>query len=57
MGVWAATASNLQAGSFFRLNVVELRLPALRERKEDVPLLANEFMQSCAQKINIGIRA
>jgi DNA-binding NtrC family response regulator len=29
---------------FFRLRVVELRLPSLRERLEDIPLLAREFL-------------
>jgi two-component system response regulator HydG len=30
---------------FFRLNVVPLRAPALRERREDIPLLAEYFLQ------------
>ncbi|HNB71951.1 MAG TPA: sigma-54 dependent transcriptional regulator [Acidobacteriota bacterium] len=29
---------------FFRLNVIPVKLPALRERKEDIPLLANRFL-------------
>lgn len=29
---------------FFRLNTVEVRLPALRERREDIPLLAMHFL-------------
>ena len=30
---------------FFRLNVIPIYLPALRERKEDIPLLANHILQ------------
>jgi two-component system response regulator PilR (NtrC family) len=29
---------------FYRLNVIPIRVPALRERREDVPLLANHFL-------------
>ena len=36
---------------FYRLNVIQVRLPALRERKEDIPLLANHFLQ----KYNLGL--
>jgi two-component system, NtrC family, nitrogen regulation response regulator GlnG len=40
---------------FHRLNVIRLRLPALRERREDVPLLAKHFLQQSA--INLGVEA
>ena len=38
---------------FHRLNVIRLRLPALRERKEDIPLLARYFMQKSAHDLSV----
>ena len=35
---------------FYRLNVVPLRIPPLRERREDVPLLAQHFLEEHAQR-------
>lgn len=35
---------------FYRLNVVRINLPALRERPEDIPLLVNFFLQKIALK-------
>jgi DNA-binding NtrC family response regulator len=55
----AATNRNLeemvQAGSFredlfFRLRVVEIELPPLRERPSDIPLLAQRFMREFAEE-------
>jgi len=37
---------------FFRLNVVELKMPALRSRVEDIPMLANYFAAKYAHKCN-----
>lgn len=36
---------------FHRLNVIRLRLPALRERKEDVPMLTQHFLQQSARQL------
>ncbi len=63
--VLAATAKNIadevELGNFrqdllFRINVVELKLPALRERPGDVPLLVNSFIAVESAKLNIQIK-
>lgn len=37
----------------YRINTVEIHIPPLRERKEDIPLLADHFLQAYAQKYNM----
>jgi len=58
----AATHQNLeqkvQSGDFredlfHRLNVIRLQLPALKERREDIPLLANHFLHSIANELTV----
>ena len=38
---------------FHRLNVIRLRLPALRERAEDIPMLARHFLQQSARQLGV----
>ncbi|MCE1243634.1 nitrogen regulation protein NR(I) [Oryzomicrobium sp.] len=60
--VIAATHQNLETrvkeglfreDLFHRLNVIRVRLPALRERREDIPLLARHFLAKSAQDLGV----
>jgi DNA-binding NtrC family response regulator len=41
----AVRQSQFRQDLFFRLNVVQIKMPALRERKSDIPLLVNSFLE------------
>ena len=46
---------NFRDDLFFRLNVVEIRMPPLRDRKSDIPILAKHFIEkhsrNCSRKV------
>jgi Nif-specific regulatory protein len=41
----AVTKGEFRADLYYRINVVTIRLPALRERRDDIPILAREFLR------------
>lgn len=45
---------NFREDLYFRLNIFEIRLPALRERKEDLKALAKNFISVFSQKLHIS---
>jgi len=58
----AATHQNLESrvekglfreDLFHRLNVIRIHIPALRERREDIPLLLKYFLASAAEELNV----
>ncbi|MDA8163849.1 MAG: sigma-54 dependent transcriptional regulator [Desulfobacteraceae bacterium] len=60
----AATSKNLRdevknerfrEDLFYRINVLTIEMPPLRERKEDIPLLVNHFIEKLNRRLNLAI--
>ena len=47
---------NFREDLFYRLNVVEIKLPSLKDRQEDIPLLVNHFIDKYRKEMNRGIK-
>jgi len=50
-----AKSGNFRQDLFFRLNVVNLTIPPLSQRRDDVPLLAYHFLRKCATRMDKAV--
>ena len=53
----ALREGKLREDLYFRINTITLRVPPLRERSEDIPLLCNHFLSKFNQRYQKNVRA
>ncbi len=47
--------NNFRKDLYFRLNVIPVFLPSLRERRDDIPLLAEHFLKKYSEKLGVSV--
>lgn len=50
------TSGKFREDLYYRLNVIEIHVPSLKEREEDIPLLADHFVDKYRKELNKNVR-